>query len=109
MLDKHEVTDELLEQVAGQFQVLSDPMRLKILHQLQQGEHTVSELVETTGGSQSNVSKHLSILRSAGLVSRRAEGNSAFFSIQAPFIFDVCDLVCNGIKSKIDKQSRVFK
>ncbi len=109
MIDKQELSDDLLEQVARQFQVLSDPMRLRILHELQQGERTVSELVEATGGTQSNVSKHLSLLRSNGLVRRRQQGNNAFFSIQAPFIFDVCDLVCNGIKSQFDEQAQVFK
>jgi DNA-binding transcriptional ArsR family regulator len=50
--------DEMLELIAQRFRLLSDPMRLKILHQLQSGEKSVTELVNNTGASQPNVSKH---------------------------------------------------
>ncbi|TPD54706.1 MAG: ArsR family transcriptional regulator, partial [Thalassolituus maritimus] len=53
------MSDEMLELIAQRFRLLSDPMRLKILHQLQSGEKSVTELVENTGASQPNVSKHL--------------------------------------------------
>src|SRR5690554_7675172 len=70
-----QISDEMLELVAQRLRLLSDPMRLKILHQLQSGERSVSELVELTKASQPNVSKHLSGLRTHGLVKRRQEGN----------------------------------
>ena len=54
-----ELSDEALEQVALRFKLLSDPMRLKILHSLQDGEKTVTQLVGLTGSSQPNISKVL--------------------------------------------------
>ena len=68
----------------------------------------MTELVENTGASQPNVSKHLSTLRTHGLVKRRQEGNMAYFSIAAPFIFDVCNIVCDGMKSEWEQRSTLL-
>jgi len=103
-----ELSSEALEQVALRFKLLSDPMRLKILHSLQNGEKTVTELVKMTGSSQPNISKHLNILKTTGMVKRRQESNQAFFSIAAPFIFDLCDIVCNGISQELEQLQRSF-
>ena len=103
------MTDETLNLIAQRFRLLSDPMRLKILHNLQAGEMTVSELVDATGGSQPNISKHLSTLRTHGLVKRRQQGNMAYFSIGAPFIFDVCNTVCDSMKSEAEQRQELLK
>lgn len=103
------MTDEQLDVVSQRFRVLSDPMRLKILHNLRDGELSVSGLVEVTGASQPNISKHLSILRSAGLVNRRQEGNQAYFSIGAPFVFDLCNIVCDGIRKEFEQKQSAFR
>lgn len=103
-----DLTDEMLELVAQRFRVLSDPMRLKILRCLQEGEHTVNQLVDRTQSSQPNISKHLTVLRNAGLVARRQEGNQAKFSIAAPFVFDLCETVCNGIVEELEAKRVAF-
>lgn len=105
---KETMSDEMLELIAQRFRLLSDPMRLKILHQLQDGEKTVTELVTTTGASQPNVSKHLSTLRTHGLVKRRQDGNMAYFTISAPFIFDVCNTVCDSMKNEWEKRTSLL-
>ena len=102
------MTDEQLDVVAQRFRLLSDPMRLKILHNLREGERSVSELVELTGASQPNISKHLSVMRGSGLVNRRKEGNQAYFSIGAPFVFDLCDIVCDGIRREFEQKQSAF-
>lgn len=56
------------------FRSLGDPTRLRILHALGHGELTVGELAEVLGAAQSGVSRHLAVLRSAGLVRDRREG-----------------------------------
>jgi len=89
--------EKSLRLIADRFKVLSDPLRLALLHRLKDGERTVSTLVEETGASQANVSKHLQILRRAGLVERRKEGLSAWYSILDPSIFEICDLVCGRL------------
>lgn len=103
-----QLSSEALEQIALRFKLLSDPMRLKILHALQGGEQSVNQLVKLTGSSQPNISKHLNILRTTGMVKRRQESNQAFFSISAPFIFDLCEIVCNGIAEELEQLQRNF-
>lgn len=102
------MSDDQLELVSQRFRVLSDPMRLKILHNLRNGEMAVGRLVEEIGASQPNISKHLSILRGAGLVNRRQEGNMAYFSIGAPFVFELCDIVCEGIRKEFAQKQSTF-
>ena len=89
--------DKSLRLVAERFRVMGDPLRLRLLHIIKEGERSVGSLVEATGASQANVSKHLQILRRAGLVERRKEGLMAFYSISDPSIFHLCDLVCGRL------------
>ena len=103
-----DMTPDMLELVAQRFRLLSDPMRLRILHELQQGELSVSELVERTKASQPNISKHLASLKSLDMVKRRQEGNMAYFSIAAPYIFGLCDTVCNSMRDELEQKQSLL-
>lgn len=103
------MTDEAFEAIARRFRVLSEPMRLKILYHLREGSRTVGELVEATGGTQSNVSRHLSTLLAAGIVERRRDGVHAVYSIPDASIFDLCDRVCGGIERELSSRSRALR
>lgn len=63
------------------FRGFADPSRLSILEALQNGERTVSDLVQTTGFTQPNVSNHLSCLRDCGLVAVRQQGRFSYYSL----------------------------
>jgi ArsR family transcriptional regulator, cadmium/lead-responsive transcriptional repressor len=63
------------------FRGFSDPSRLAILEALRGGSLTVSELVQITGLTQSNLSNHLSCLRDCGLVTVQPQGRYAFYSL----------------------------
>lgn len=68
------------------FSALSDPMRLKIVEALLQGEAQVNDLVDRVEIQQSGVSRHLGILSRAGFVNVRPEGQKRFYSLRAePF------------------------
>jgi DNA-binding transcriptional ArsR family regulator len=75
---------------AGLLRALADPLRFAILLHLMGGPATASELVGATGGSQSNVSKHLALLRAAGLVEAERQGRSAVYALRGP---DVAELI----------------
>ena len=68
------MTPEALEFVAARFRVLSEASRLKLILALEEGEKNVTGLVETTGLTQANVSRHLQTLTGAGILGRRKEG-----------------------------------
>ena len=97
----HPLPDQLAELVAQRFRVLGEPMRIKLLDRLRDGEATVQELQEATGASQQNVSKHLGVLLGAGLVHRAKEGNYSRYSIADDGVFELCDQVCGGIRRQL--------
>lgn len=102
------MTEEALQLVAGRFKVLSDPMRLRILQLLEGGEMSVGAITEEAGATQPNVSKHLKILQEAGLVGRRQEGNTVYYSIADPKVFALCDLVCSSLQERIAAHASIF-
>ncbi len=105
MRKRREMTAEGLELVARLFRVLAEPLRLRILHTLQEGEMSVSAVTEAVEATQPNVSKHLKILQDAGLLRRRQEGNVVFYAIGDPMVFDLCDTVCDGVRERLEAQA----
>ncbi len=101
---KKELSDTALEMIAERFKLLAEPMRLKILHSLWEGELTVGEIVRTTNASQANVSKHLGILQLAGIVRRRKEGLNVYYEIADETVFALCEVVCNSLHDRLVAQ-----
>jgi len=67
------------EQLAGLLRALGDPSRLRLLHALEQGELTVSEITEITGLSQPRVSRHLKLLCDARVLRRARDQNQVYY------------------------------
>jgi ArsR family transcriptional regulator len=87
------LTEVELVKVAGQFRLLSEPMRLKILQALSLRPLTVGEIVAATGATQSNISKHLSLLASAGVITRQKDGQFVYYRVSSPLTLKLCELV----------------
>lgn len=101
---KKELSDAALQMIADRFKVLAEPMRLKILHALWDGEQTVGEIIATTGALQANVSKHLGMLQQAGLVSRRKDGLNVYYRICDETVFELCEVVCASLHDRLAAQ-----
>jgi DNA-binding transcriptional ArsR family regulator len=104
MKDHKPLEHKSLDLIAERFRVLGDPLRLRLLHLLGDAEMSVGVLVEASGASQANVSKHLQILLKAGLVQRRKEGLLAYYKIVDPSIFQLCDLVCGRLSEQFQAE-----
>lgn len=92
------IDPELIPLVARRFKALGEPARLTLLAALQQGERSVSELVELTGRGQPNVSQHLKEMVHAGLVEARRDGARMFYRISDPYVNRICDAVCRSVR-----------
>lgn len=103
------VPPEVVQQVADYFSILGEPMRLRILNLLRDGEKCVQELVEATQTSQANVSKHLKVMLQAGILNRRSQGTSAYYCVDDPLIFELCNLVCDRLATRLEEQVRNFR
>jgi len=103
------VPPEVVQQVSDYFSVLGEPMRLRILNLLRDGEKCVQDLVEATDTSQANVSKHLKVMLQAGILTRRSKGTLAYYSVEDELIFELCNLVCDRLASRIEQQAQYFR
>ena len=72
---------------------ISNPNRQAILDTLRDKEMSVTDLVNRTGISQANLSQHLAILRTKGVVNTRREGNNIYYSISNLKIIEAYDLI----------------
>ena len=72
---------------------LADPKRLCVLESLASGELSVSDLSATVGCQVPNMSQHLSVLRSAGLVTSRRDGNTVLYRLADPRVLEAYRLI----------------
>jgi len=72
---------------------LSDPKRLCVLETLAEGEASVSELSACVGCHVPNMSQHLAVLRSAGLVTTRREGSTVYYRLAGPRVLEAYRLI----------------
>ena len=105
---KKELSQLALELIAARFRALSEPMRLRLLNLLMGGEKSVGQLVEATGSSQANVSKHLSVLREAGMIAMRKEGLSSFCFIADPIVNELCEMMCSRLREEMESKVQAF-
>lgn len=103
------MSDQALELVAARFRVLGEASRLKLLRALEAGERNVSWLVEDTGLTQANVSRHLQTLTEAGILGRRKEGLNVIYFIADRGIFDLCKHVCGSLQERFAAHARAFE
>ena len=94
--------DEVFASVARYFALLSEPTRLKILHAVCNEERSVSQIVASTGASQTNVSRHLALMHQAGVVSRRREGSAVYYHLVDREFAEICRTVCTRIAGRIE-------
>lgn len=71
------------------FEALADPTRRRILDELLDGERSVNELVGRLGMSQPSVSKHLRVLREAGLVDVRVDAQRRCYRLQPSSLAEI--------------------
>lgn len=86
-----------------------NPKRLIILEALREKEMKVSHLADTVDLTQSNLSHHLSILKSRGVVSIRRERNNIYYSIANPNINKTIDLISDILRQRLENQSDLLK
>lgn len=109
-MSKHRpLTEDALQLVAQRFAVLAEPMRLRLIQALFDGEKNVTELVAATGGTQANVSRHLQTLTAAHILGRRKEGLQVFYRISDPTIPKLCELVCGSLEKTLSRQVAQFE
>ncbi len=88
---------------------LSNPRRQAILDTLRSDEMTVSKLIEKTGISQANLSQHLAILRSKGVVRTRRDGNNIYYSLSNIKIIKAYDLISEVLEDSTNSREKAIR
>jgi DNA-binding transcriptional ArsR family regulator len=86
----HRYSDEHLHLIATRGRALADPTRVRILTVLRRGEQAVGQIAVAADTRQSSASKHLQVLYHAGLVRRRRDASTVFYSLSSPEVLRVC-------------------
>ncbi len=88
-----------METVAARFRAMGEVSRLQLIQALHTGEKNVTDLVELTGLSQPNVSRHLAVLVTSGLIGRRKDGLNVLYRIVDESLKDICTIVCKSVSN----------
>ena len=97
----HPLPDDLVELIARRFRAVGEPMRIRLLDRLRDGEATVGELCEELGASQQNISKHLAVLADAGILGRRKAGTHVHYRIVDDGVLSLCEGVCGSLQQQL--------
>jgi DNA-binding transcriptional ArsR family regulator len=89
----HSMSEQELTQIAARFKMLGEPMRLKILQSICHQPRSVNNIVEATGSTQANVSKHLGLLATAGILKREKDGQCVYYGMKDKLVVQLCELV----------------
>ena len=89
--------------------ILAHPVRLEIMEYLKEGEKYVGDIVSYIGIGQSNVSRHLSALKQAGILNSRQEGSNVYYSVGDERVFRVLRLVNTLLKSNLKERASLFR
>jgi DNA-binding transcriptional ArsR family regulator len=95
------ITARAFEEISAYFAIMAEPTRLRIVHSICDSERSVNEIVEEVGATQTNVSRHLSIMYRSHILSRRKEGNQVFYRLSDPIFMQICRGVCSALMERL--------
>ena len=100
---------ELYKIHAEMCKVFSNPTRLEVLNLLKNKEISVTELIEKTKLSQANISQHLSIMKSKGIVTSNRKGKNIYYKLTNPKIIKSFNIIKEVLTEKLKENWRIIK
>lgn len=88
---------------------LAHPSRIFIVEKIKDKPHCVYELAEMIGIDQSTTSKHLSLLKNAGIIEDRKEGTTVYYSLRCQCIIDFIGCIENVIRMNLERDYKFLK
>ncbi|MCX7717253.1 MAG: metalloregulator ArsR/SmtB family transcription factor [Candidatus Sumerlaeaceae bacterium] len=105
---KAKPSPEMIDRIAALLAALGEPTRLRILMRLREGPATVGDLASELAVAQPSASKHLAVLRQAGLVEVRREGTRTVCSVSDREVFNICEIVCGCVIRNGQREMRAL-
>jgi DNA-binding transcriptional ArsR family regulator len=101
--------DEIALLYATVCRAVNDPKRIQILYVLNQSPHNVTELADLLTMPQPTVSRHLGVLRQAGVVDSERQGTSVIYSLASPLVVQILDLMRQLMRDVMKQQSDMLE
>jgi len=89
--------------------IFSNPTRLEILNLLRDMELSVTDLMEKTKLSQANISQHLSIMKSKGVVVSNRKGKNIYYKLTTPKIIKAFDIIRDVLVDRLKENGKIVK
>lgn len=99
--------DEITALQAEVLKTLANSRRLEIIHRLAEGPCEVRRLAEEIGASQPNVSQHLAVLRSAGIVDAERDGREVRYRLADPDVVVACSVMRGVLQRRLTRLGRL--
>ena len=99
--------EKIFELQADICKIFSNAKRMEIINILKGREMSASDLIERIGLSKANLSQHMGVLRSKGVVLARREGLSIFYRIANPKIIQACDLMREVLLEQFQEKGKM--
>ena len=106
--DGTELDQALFEMQAELCRTMGNAYRLMILHVLRSGERCVGDLSGLMGLTQPAISQHLAVMRKAGVVTTRRQGQNVFYRLADPQISTACDLMRGILERRVHSRSSLL-
>jgi DNA-binding transcriptional ArsR family regulator len=100
--------EKIFEIQAELCRAMGNPLRMEIVHLLRSGSLNVNDIASAVDQHQATVSRNLTVLRNAGIVVTRRDGNNVLYQVANPKLVDVCDLMREVLIEQIDERSKIF-
>ena len=100
---------ELYSIHAEMCKVFSNSTRLEILNLLRDKERSVTELIEKTKLSQTNISQHLSIMKSKGIVASSRKGKNIYYKLTNPKIIKAFDIIREVLTERLRQNGKIVR
>jgi len=97
------------EELARISKALAHPTRMFIIDELNKQEHCVCELTEMIGADTSTVSKHLSILKNAGIIFDEKRGNMVYYKLRCECVMNIFTCVYNVIQTNTEAKMNILE
>ena len=99
---------ELYKLHAEMCKVFSNPIRLEILNLLRDREMSVTEIIDKSKLSQANISQHLSIMKSKGIVISERNGKNIYYKLSNPKIIKAFDIIKEVLTERLEKNRKIL-
>ena len=88
---------------------LAHSIRIEIIDILQNKEMTFSGILEKTGGLKSNISQHLTVMVTKGILAQRKEGQNVYYKLSSQKVSSACSIMREVLIEKLKKQHAILK